>query len=52
VATVGDVLPRQQVTHKAKTPLQTFAHDNGHRALQSENRGWLNGRCVKTAFSG
>jgi hypothetical protein len=39
---LGEVLARQQVIDKSKTLLQTFAHGNGHRAVQFDNRGWLN----------
>jgi TonB dependent receptor len=39
---LGEVLARQQVIDKSKTLLQTFAHGNGHHAVQFDNRGWLN----------
>jgi hypothetical protein len=39
---VGWVLACQQVIDKSKTLLQTFAHGNGHCAVQFGNRGWLN----------
>ncbi len=37
---VEDVLARQQAINKTKTLLQTFAHGNGHCAVQFDNRGW------------
>jgi hypothetical protein len=39
---VGKLLAREQVIDKSKTLLQTFAHGNGHCAVQFDNRGWLN----------
>jgi integrase len=37
----GELISGQQVIDKTKTLLQTFAHDNGHGAVQFDNRGWL-----------
>jgi hypothetical protein len=39
---VGEVLARQQVIDKSKSLLWTFAHGNGHCAVQFDSRGWLN----------
>jgi hypothetical protein len=39
---VGEMLARQQLIDKTETLLQTFAHGNGHRAIQFDNWGWLN----------
>jgi hypothetical protein len=45
---LGEVLARQQVIDKSKTLLQTFAHGNRHRAVQFDNRGWLNPKQLVT----
>jgi hypothetical protein len=39
---VGEALARQQVVDRTKTLLRTFAHGNGHYAVQFDKRGWLN----------
>src|SRR5581483_8183981 len=39
---VREMLARQQVIDKRKPLRQTFAHGNGHGAVQFDNRGWMN----------
>jgi len=39
---VGKLFAREQVIDKSKALLQTFAHGNGHCAVQFDNRGCLN----------